>query len=490
MSPVTSEPTSIAAAIARRAATEPDRVVLVHVAADGTERRFTWAELDRRSSQLAGALADRGLGFGDRLGIGLPNTPHFVLAAFAAWKLGAVPVPMRWDLPEWELERLRATIDGRVHLGVDDLGWIDATAERDVPDLPDVVSPHVSGLCSSGSTGTPKIIVSNRLGVIDPIHHAPFIELWGVKVPRPQTPIVLGPMYHINGFHGLSQLVGGDQVVVMERFDAALVVDLIERHRVTQFPCTPTMLKRIADLPGIDERDLSSIVWIMVGSAPMPPYLMHRWAELIGAEKIVMAYGSTEQLGMTAIRGDEWMAHEGTVGRPLPGTEVKILGPDGAEVPVGEIGDVYLRSSNFLGATYLGDATPIPMTDDGFGTVGDMGYVDGEGYLYLVDRRVDLIITGGANVFPAEVEMALMEHPGVADVVVIGLLDDEWGRRVHAVIEPADASTPPTFDDVRAWAKARLAAYKVPKSIEVVDAIPRSAATKVNRRALLDTRGG
>jgi bile acid-coenzyme A ligase len=184
------------------------------------------------------------------------------------------------------------------------------------------------------------------------------------------------------------------------------------------------------------------------------------------------------------------MAHEGTVGRPLPGTEVKILGPDGAEVPVGEIGDVYLRSSNFLGATYLGDATPIPMTDDGFGTVGDMGYVDGEGYLYLVDRRVDLIITGGANVFPAEVEMALMEHPGVADVVVIGLLDDEWGRRVHAVIEPADASTPPTFDDVRAWAKARLAAYKVPKSIEVVDAIPRSAATKVNRRALLDTRGG
>ena len=487
---MTSQTVSIAAAIAQRAATEADRVVLVHVAADGTERTFTWAELDRRSSQLAGALAERGLGFGDRLGIALANTPHFVLAGFAAWKLGAVPVPMRWDLPDWELERLRQTIDATVHLGVDDVAWIDATAEREVPLLPDVVSPHVSGLCSSGSTGTPKIIISNRRGVIDPIHHAPFIELWGAKVPRPQTPIVLGPMYHINGFHGLSQLVGGDEVIVMERFDAALVVDLIERHRVTQFPCTPTMLKRIADLPDIDRRDLSSIVWFMVGSAPMPPYLMHRWAELIGAEKIVMAYGSTEQLGMTAIRGDEWMEHEGTVGRPLPGTEVKIFDPNGDPVPTGEIGDVYLRSSNFLGATYLGDATPIPMTADGFGTVGDMGYVDDEGYLYLVDRRVDLIITGGANVFPAEVENALAEHGKVADVVVIGLLDEEWGRRVHAVIEAADPTDPPTFEEIKAYAKGRLAPYKVPKSIEIVDAIPRSEAMKVNRGRMVEERGG
>jgi bile acid-coenzyme A ligase len=487
---VTSEAISISAAIAEQVAADPDRAVLVHVGPDGAEQAFTWAELDRRSSQLAAEMADRGLAFGDRLGIGLPNTPHFVLAALAAWKLGAIPVPMRWDLPDWELERLRQTVDGRLHLGVDDIGWIDATAERAVPTFADVVSPHVSGLCSSGSTGTPKIIISNRRGVIDPIHHGPFIELWRVKVPRPQTPIVLGPMYHINGFHGLSQLVGGDEVVVMEKFDAALVVDLIERHGVTQFPCTPTMLKRIADLPDIDRRDLSTIVWIMVGSAPMPPYLMHRWAELIGAEKIVMAYGSTEQLGMTAIRGDEWMEHEGTVGRPLPGTEVKILDTDGVEVPNGETGDVFLRSSNFLGATYLGDAAPIPMTDDGFGTVGDMGYVDDEGYLYLVDRRVDLIITGGANVFPAEVEIALMEHPGVADVVVIGLLDEEWGRRVHAVIEAADPDRPPAFEEIRAYAKGRLAAYKVPKSIEIVAAIPRSAATKVNRRALIDARGG
>ena len=131
----------------------------------------------------------------------------------------------------------------------------------------------------------------------------------------------------------------------------------------------------------------------------------------------------------------------------------------------------------------------MPETTDGFATVGDMGWLDEDGYLYLADRRVDLIVSGGANVFPAEVETALIDHPGIADVVVIGLRDEEWGRRVHAVIEPRDPAAPPTLDDVVAFAKSRLAAYKVPKTIEIVEAIPRSAATKVNRGALVAQRG-
>src|SRR5207302_9013914 len=178
-------------------------------------------------------------------------------AALAAWKLGAVPVPMRWDLPDWELGRLRAAIDGKVHLAEDDVGWIDASAGRAVPDLPDVVSPQANGICSSGSTGLPKVIVSNRLGVDDPALTTPFAEYWGRAIPRPQVVLVLGPMYHVNGFHGLNSLVGGDHLVVMERFDAARVVDVIERHRASMFNCTPTRSKRIADLPSIDERDRS-----------------------------------------------------------------------------------------------------------------------------------------------------------------------------------------------------------------------------------------
>jgi bile acid-coenzyme A ligase len=481
---------SLPARLRTLAAELPDERVLWSVAADGTEAVYTWAELDRRSSQVAGALAARGVGFGDRVGLGLRNSAQFVLVVFAAWKLGAVPVPMRWDLPEWELARLRDAIDGKVCLGEDDVAWIDATTARAVPHLPDVVAPQTNGICSSGSTGLPKVIVGNRPAVFNPMFTTPFVETWGRKIPRPQTVIVLGPMYHINGFHGVHSLLAGDRVVVMEKFDAARVVDVIERHRVSTFNCTPTMLKRIADLPDIDERDLSSIEWISQGAAPMPPYLVRRWAELIGPERLIMAYGMSEGLGLCAIRADEWMTHEGSVGRPVRGTEVRILDADRNDVPPRQIGDIYLRSASYGGSTYLGGASQAPTTDDGFTSVGDMGYLDEDGYLYLIDRRVDMIITGGANVFPAEVETALIDHPKVADIVVIGLKDDEWGRRVHAIVQPVDPTDPPTFDELRAYAKSRLHPFKVPKSVEIVDEIPRSAATKVNRGALVDARGG
>ena len=454
------------------AAHHPDDVVLRHIAADGGEPGFSWSELHDWSSQLAAALAGRGLSAGDRLGIGIRNSPHLVVAVLAAWKLGAVPVPMRWDLPEWELSRLREVVGGKVHLDEDDLPWIDATRAAEVPDLPDVVAPQANGICSSGSTGLPKVIVSNRPGLFDPLYATPFAESWGVTIPRPQTVLVLGPMYHVNGFSGLFSLLAGDDLVVMERFDAARVVDVIERYRVSAFNCTPTMLKRIADLPGIDERDLSSIVWITQGAAPMPPYLVHRWSELIGPERLHMAYGMSEGLGITAIRGDEWMEREGTVGRPMRDTQVRVLDPDGNDLPPREVGDLYLRAPSYGGSTYLGGAPQMPTTDDGFCSVGDLGYLDEDGYVYLVDRRVDMIISGGANVYPAEVENALAEHPGVADVVVIGLKDDEWGRRVHAIIEAADPDAPPGLDEIRAFAKERLHPFKVPKSIEIVDAIP------------------
>jgi bile acid-coenzyme A ligase len=481
---------SIARRIRELAVTEADDRALWCIAEDGSEESLTRAELDRRSDQLAGALAGRGLGYGDRLGIGLRNSTQFVLAAYAAWKLGAIPIPMRWDLPEWELERLRKAIDAKVQLGADDVAWIDATADAEVPDLPDVISPQRNGICSSGSTGTPKVIVSNLPGTYDPEITTPFAEYWGRTVPRPLNVIVLGPLYHTNGFAGLYSLVAGDRLFVMTRFDAARVVDVIERHRISSFNCTPTMLKRIADLPDVDSRDLSSIEWFTQGAAPMPPYLVHRWAELIGPERIIMAYGMSEGLGLTAIRGDEWMTHEGSVGRPLRDTEVCIIDGEGNVLPPGEVGEIYLRSAAYGGASYLGEVPQMPTTTDGFRSVGDVGYLDEDGFLYLVDRRVDLIITGGANVFPAEVELALMDHPKVADVVVVGLKDEEWGRRVHAIVEPADEQDPPTLEEIRDYAKSRLAAYKAPHTLELVDAIPRSAATKVNRGALVAERGG
>ncbi len=480
---------SFARRVRQLADERPDELVYRHVGVDGREVALTWADLDRRSSQLARALADRGLGLGDRVSIGLRNSPQFTVSALAAWKLGAVPVPVRWDLPDWEQGRVRDVIAPRVHLGPDDGPWIDASADLDVPDLPDAVSPQVSGICSSGSTGTPKVILSERPAIYDEALGTPFMEGWR-PVPRPQTILVAGPMYHANGFATLFSLLAGERLVVLERFDAARAVGAIERHRVTTFTATPTMLQRIGDLPGVDERDLSSIDWILQGAAPMPASLVHRWAGLVGADRLVMVYGMTEGLGFTALRGDEWMDHQGSVGRGVRATEVRILGADGRDVPAGEIGEIYLRSPMSAGYRYLGDAAPRGGTDDGFATVGDLGYLDADGYLFLVDRRVDLIVSGGANVYPAEVETALVDHPAIADIVVIGLRDPEWGRRVHAIVEPADHAAPPSGDDVIAYAKSRLAPYKVPKTVEVVDAIPRSEATKINRRALVEARGG
>jgi bile acid-coenzyme A ligase len=292
-------------------------------------------------------------------------------------------------------------------------------------------------------------------------------------------------MYHMNGFHSCVSLVGGDHVVVMERFDAAQVVDVIERHRATTFNCTPTMLKRLADLPDIDDRDLSSIEWICQGAAPMPPYLVHRWAELVGPDRLTMAYGMSEGLGITAIRADEWMAREGSVGRPARDTELRVLDADGNPVPAGEVGDLYLRSKTYGGSDYLGGSARPTMTEDGFCSVGDLGYVDEDGFLFVVDRRSDLIITGGANVYPAEVEAALDEHPHVTSSCVIGLPDEEYGNVVHAIVQ---AAQPLAAAELDAFLAARLARYKRPRAYEFVATPLRGDDGKVRRTALRAAR--
>ncbi|HWA65390.1 MAG TPA: AMP-binding protein [Mycobacteriales bacterium] len=489
MTDTATPPPSQASRIAAVAQERPDAAGYLQVRLDGSEEAVTFSWLDRRSSQLAGALAERGVGHGDRLALGLRNSPQFALAAFAAWKLGAVPVPVRWDLPDWELTRLREVIDAPVFFTTDDIPWIDETADRPVPELADTVSPHLQGICSSGSTGTPKIILSAMPGVFNPLYSTPMADNW-MPIPRPQRILVLAPMYHVNAFSALHNLLAGDDLVVLERFDAARAVELIEKHRITTFTATPTMLQRMADVPGVDDRDLSSIVWIQQGAAPMPPSLVHRWAGLVGPEKIVMAYGMTEAVGITALRGDEWLKHEGSVGVGMRGTEVRVLDDAGNDLPVGEIGEIYMRAPSYGGSTYVGDVPQLRETPDGFRTVGDMGYLDDDGYLYVADRRVDMIISGGANVFPAEVEHALIDHPKIADVVVVGLRDPQWGRRVHAIIEPAVVTDPPSPDEVIAYAKSRLAAYKVPKTVEIVESMPRSEATKVNRSRLVEARGG
>jgi bile acid-coenzyme A ligase len=472
------------------AAADPESVGLTVVALDRREQSLTWSELEAGANRWGRALAARGASLGERVALAVMNSADLVLAALGAWKSGAIPVPVRWDLPDWERERVMAVIDPALVIDDTTLPELrDLAAMQDDGPLDEVVSPQMNGICSSGATGTPKVIMNTRPATWLPALSNPFVTNWA-EVARPEVILVMAPMYHTNGFTTLNFLLGGDRLVVLERFDAALVLDVIERQRVTTFTATPTMLQRVAAVPGVEDRDLSSVQWILQGAAVMPASLLRAWFDLLAPEKIVMAYGMTEQLGLTALRGDEWLSHEGSVGRGFRGTEIKILDEDGVELPTGELGDIYMRWPATGAYSYRGGAALLPTTPDGYGTAGDVGWVDTDGYLYLADRRVDMIVTGGANVFPAEVEAALADHPGIADVVVLGLRDEQWGRRVHAVVEPTDPASPVSEAEVIGYAKSRLAAYKVPKTVELVASVPRTAATKVSRSAMVEARGG
>jgi len=476
--------------LAQLAEERGDATAVTLVAEDGGERQFGWQELEDRSNQLARVFVSGGPTMGQPVAICLKNSVEHLLAGFAGWKVGAVVVPIRWDLPQWERDRVMAVLRPALVIDTDSRSLFEESESESSDPLPEVTSPRGWGVCSSGSTGTPKVIMQKgpALYPVSTADTSAVVDSYGPMDPD-QRVLCPAPMYHTNGFTAFRTLLHGDPIVLMERFRAELALDLVERHRITGFIAATPMLQRMAQVADIDDRDLSSLSWVQQGAAPLPRWLGERWIGLVGAEHFYMTYGSSEQIGIVACRGDEWLAHPGTVGRGMGETEVRIVGPDGDTLCSGEVGGIFLRSPTGPLATYVGDdVAPMEETADGFHSVGDLGRMDDDGYLYMVDRRVDMIVTGAANVYPAEVEAALSEHPDIVDVVVVGLRDPEWGRRVHAIVQPADPSLEPA--SVIAFAKERLAPYKVPKSVEFVESIPRTEATKFNRAALVAEREG
>ena len=465
-----------------------DETALVLAAPDGSEREYGWAELEARANQVARAFLDAGVTDGDLVVVALRNSPEHVFATFAAWKVGASMLPLRWDLPAWERDQLLAvTTPSMVVADWPDIPGalgedaIDATRSRDDTPIEGEHVPLYARLSASGgSTGTPKIIVQPSPGRFRPGTQ--------VFVDADQVYLCNSPLYHVQGFAACYMpLLEGNRVVMLSRFDAARVVDLIERHRITRALFVPTMLQRIASLDGVRERDFSSLNQIAYGGAVLPEWVARTWLELVSPERFLMIYGGSESIGTVMCTGVEWLQRPGTTGRPID-CEVVVLGPDRHPLPAGEVGEVWMRlSSPGEPFRYIGIETPEPDAQ-GFRTFGDMGWLDEDGYLYISDRRQDMIVSGGANVFPAEVEAALTEHPGLADAVVIGLPDPEWGRRVHAVVVPADPSAPPSAEDLRGWCKQRLSGPKVPKAFEVVERLPRSEAGKINRSRLVAER--
>jgi bile acid-coenzyme A ligase len=302
-----------------------------------------------------------------------------------------------------------------------------------------------------------------------------------------QVQLVPAPLYHANGFYILQfGLFGAQHIILMERFVAELAVELIERHRVNTFAGVTIMLQRMARVPGIEERDLSSLESVLHGGAPLPEWVARTWIELVGPSHFFVSYGSSENAGIALASGAQWLEHPGTVGKPF-NTLARILDDAGADLPPGGVGEIFLRWDAQTDSSFeYSGAVEARRTPDGYSSLGDLGWLDEDGYLFLADRRTDMIITGGANVYPAEVEAALSEHPDVVDAAVVGLPDPEWGSRVHAIVQLRDGSRgdQPSEEDLRQHCRERVAAYKVPKSVEFTDALPRSAAGKLRRSAL------
>jgi bile acid-coenzyme A ligase len=441
--------------------------------------------LEQRTNRLARTYQALGLGENDLITIALPNGIEFYEAAIAAWKLGAIPQPVSHRLPQLEREAIVALADSKIVVGAKSgsLGKRIVLPAGIQPDpkvsdapLPCPVAKHWKAPTSGGSTGRPKLILSGFPGQFDP-------EATAYQMLPNRVHLVPGPLYH-NAPFSLSAraLFMGNHLVVLPKFDAERVLASTERHHVDYTLLVPTMMHRIWRLdPRIRERfDLSSLRVMVHMAAPCPPWLKEAWIEWLGPERIHELYGGTEAQATTWITGTEWLAHRGSVGRPQGGGRMKIVGKDGNEVPAGEIGEVYMLAEAGPGTTYryLG-ADPKKLGE--WESLGDMGYMDTDGYLYLADRQTDMILRGGANVYPAEVEAAIDAHPAVRSSAVIGLPDEALGQRVHAIV---DAPRGVSDADLLAHLALHLVQYKIPQSFEYVNAPVRDDAGKVRRSAL------
>lgn len=491
------QPLSIGERVSEFAATEPERIVLRFFPVGGGRIDVSADTLDRRSNQVARLLLDCGVKAGERVAVGLRNSPEHVYACVGAWKLGVGVLTMRWDVPAWERDRLvgatapvllLASEAGTPEAGLPVVSIGDASRFSD--DRVEMITPtQPMAIPTGGSTGASKAVVLPVPGAIVPgMAFGPNEALFGI--PRVERHIVMGPMYHSNPLLMVhAGMFDGQEVLLMERFDAAAFLSIVKTHRPHFVTLVPTMMKRLLDEPTVHDVDWTCFHMVLHGTAPCPDWLKREWIALVGAERLWEIFASSELVGSIIVRGDEWLGRPGTIGRPAPTTELKILDDRGVELPVGEVGEIYMKLTGVDEPlfSYLGGDRPR-VAAGGFVSVGDLGWVDDDGYVYSADRRTDLIITGGANVVPAEVEAAIGEHAAVADVAVVGLHDDEWGQVVHAIIQLKMAQDHVSESLLINFARQRLAPYKVPKSVEFVEQIPRSEMGKLRRSALAADR--
>ena len=487
------------------------------------EVRLTYAQLDQWVTRLARALDLRGVGAGDRVAVLMRNRLETVAAYYAGLRLGAIVVPVNFRLVAAEVRYLLAD-SGAVALIVDAADAdtaADAIAGLDRPpfvlatdgaeqrfaqgesfeaavaqasDEPldvDVDEGEPAFIMyTSGTTGRPKgaVLTHRNLTTVNLLS----VAASGGVAPEDQTFLLGVPMFHIAGVGSiLPRLLTGGRIVVYPSatFDPVAVVDLFEREQVTNCFFVPSQWQAICAVPGVKERNLPlrRIIW---GAAPAQPSLLRALATTFPQAPAYTAFGQTETSAtICVLRGEDALRKLGSVGKPLPGVEARIVDEDMRDVVIGEVGEIVYRGPTVMREYWNNPRATEEAFAGGWFHSGDLCRMDGEGFIWVVDRKKDMIISGGENIYCAEVEAAIDAHPKVAEVAVIGVAHEKWGQTPLAVVTAVDPADPPAEPEIIEHCRTLLASYKKPTAVVVVDAMPRTASGKIQKFALRERFG-
>ena len=481
------------------------------------DRVLSFRELDDRSSRLAQGLLREGVRAGDRIAYLDKNTPEFFVLLFGVAKLGAVTVGVNWRLQPDEIEHILRDAEAKVIVVGEEYEKTITTIKDRLCDLRRIISlghsrdyetfdsfidPHpaddpggdagpegvVAQMYTSGTTGLPKGAMLTNNNMVATLRD----ESEELYFTPDSVNLVELPLFHIGGAGwGLMGLYNRCLTVLLREVDTVEILRALDSHKVTHALFVPVVLKMLLDRPELAGTDLSSMELIIYGASPIPQDVLSRALDAFDC-KFVGAYGLTETAGQVTTLGHEEHRLDSSfpkriesVGTAVAGAELRVVDVEtGENLPVGQVGEVWVRSRQVMkGYWKKPEETERAIVDGGWLRTGDAGYLDADGFLFITDRIKDVIISGGENVYPAEVENALMSHPGIADVAVIGVPDETWGETVRAiVVRAADADL--TDQDVTEYGRDRIAHYKCPTSVRWVEELPRNPSGKILKKEL------
>ena len=503
------------------AQTQPDKPGVIDDKPDGTVVMWTYAELDAQSNRVANLLISLGTGPGKKVLWCGPNSPEVVAVMNATRKIGAVAVPLNYRLtPEEALyvinhsdaevayvdyehapmfAMLRGQLDKVRHIiavggpapespAAPDGMLTDAdiaAAPADAPDVGDAAGSGGTMIYTSGTTGKPKGAV--RGGPPDPEVLGALLNLFGYRPD--DIYITSGPLYHSGPSAFMSAgLLYGQTIIVQRKFDAEDWLRLVDKYQASSTFSAPALVRMICALPiqVKDRYDRSCMRVMVANAAPWSYALKQQYVADFPPESLFEVYGSTELGVDTVLMPEDQMRKPGSCGKPAPGIEIRLFDDDGNDVTgtgPDHPGEVFVRSKGAFDTYYKNDASYESNSRGDFHTVGDVAYWDDEGYLHICDRKTDMIISGGMNIYPAEIEAALEHHPEIYDVAVFGIPSEEWGEVVHATVVRSPGSSL-TGEEITAFARQHLASYKAPRSVDFMDELPRTGSGKLLKRQL------